>query len=151
MWSCLRFKVTHLFDNGATVFFAVFMAVWGKLTLNFGKMQQGNTTTMFVQCCAAALSDNLFWCFLKDRDYCAKVLSHPHNICILQGTWKLGFLNYIQVGCLLFHSASGLNKRALVCSHSCLICKADQNRWIDFCFNFFFPKWLSVYCLHDKN
>lgn len=24
-------QVTHLFDNGATVFFAVFMAVWGKL------------------------------------------------------------------------------------------------------------------------
>lgn len=23
-------QVTHLFDNGATVFFAVFMAVWGK-------------------------------------------------------------------------------------------------------------------------
>lgn len=104
----------------------------------------------FVQCCAAALSDNLFWCFLKDRDYCAKALSHPSFICIFQGTWKLGFFNYIQVGCLLFHSASGLNKRALVCSHSCLICKADQNRWIDFCFNFFFPKWLSVYCLHDK-
>lgn len=99
-------------------------------------------TTMFVLCCAAALSDILFWCFLKDRDYCAKVLSHSSFICILQGTWKLGFLNYIQVGCLLFHSASGLNKRALVCSHSCLICKADQNRWTDigecFCFNFFF-------------
>uniref|UniRef100_A0A803TN85 Anoctamin n=1 Tax=Anolis carolinensis TaxID=28377 RepID=A0A803TN85_ANOCA len=28
--SCIYAKVTHLFDNGATVFFAVFMAVWGK-------------------------------------------------------------------------------------------------------------------------
>lgn len=24
------FQVTHLFDNGGTVFFAIFMAIWGK-------------------------------------------------------------------------------------------------------------------------
>uniref|UniRef100_A0A3B3RBH5 Anoctamin n=1 Tax=Paramormyrops kingsleyae TaxID=1676925 RepID=A0A3B3RBH5_9TELE len=29
--SCVYAKVTHLFDNGGTVFFAVFMAVWGKI------------------------------------------------------------------------------------------------------------------------
>ncbi|CAG5926914.1 unnamed protein product [Menidia menidia] len=32
--SCIYAKVTHFFDNGATVFFAVFMAVWGKSTTN---------------------------------------------------------------------------------------------------------------------
>ncbi|RXM33518.1 Anoctamin-3 [Acipenser ruthenus] len=28
--SCVYAKVTHLFDNGGTVFFAIFMAIWGK-------------------------------------------------------------------------------------------------------------------------
>ncbi|KAK2535806.1 hypothetical protein Q9233_003532 [Columba guinea] len=28
--SCIYAKVTHLFDNGGTVFFAIFMAIWGK-------------------------------------------------------------------------------------------------------------------------
>lgn len=30
---CLCFQVTHLFDNGGTVFFAIFMAIWGRLFL----------------------------------------------------------------------------------------------------------------------
>lgn len=34
--SCMHIKVTYLFDNKATVFFAVFMSFWGKyLTKNF--------------------------------------------------------------------------------------------------------------------
>lgn len=27
------FQVTHLFDNGGTVFFAIFMAIWGRFPL----------------------------------------------------------------------------------------------------------------------
>lgn len=30
---CLCFQVTHLFDNGGTVFFAIFMAIWGRWRL----------------------------------------------------------------------------------------------------------------------
>uniref|UniRef100_A0A8D0GCK5 Anoctamin n=1 Tax=Sphenodon punctatus TaxID=8508 RepID=A0A8D0GCK5_SPHPU len=30
--SCIYAKVTYLFDNGGTVFFAIFMAIWGKST-----------------------------------------------------------------------------------------------------------------------
>lgn len=32
--SCLHIKITYLFDNKATVFFAVFMSFWGKFTIN---------------------------------------------------------------------------------------------------------------------
>uniref|UniRef100_A0A8C8VQY5 Anoctamin n=1 Tax=Pelusios castaneus TaxID=367368 RepID=A0A8C8VQY5_9SAUR len=38
--SCVYAKVTHLFDNGATVFFAVFMAVWATLFLEFWKRRR---------------------------------------------------------------------------------------------------------------
>ncbi|XP_068128907.1 anoctamin-4 isoform X2 [Hyperolius riggenbachi] len=38
--SCLYAKVTHLFDNGATVFFAVFMAVWATVFLEFWKRRR---------------------------------------------------------------------------------------------------------------
>ncbi|XP_008588678.1 PREDICTED: anoctamin-3-like [Galeopterus variegatus] len=31
--SCVYAKVTYLFDNGGTVFFAIFMAIWGKYVL----------------------------------------------------------------------------------------------------------------------
>ncbi|KAF1435830.1 Anoctamin-3, partial [Spheniscus demersus] len=31
--SCIYAKVTHLFDNGGTVFFAIFMAIWGNFFL----------------------------------------------------------------------------------------------------------------------
>lgn len=35
-------KVTHLFDNGGTVFFAIFMAIWGKYSsLLLDKMERG--------------------------------------------------------------------------------------------------------------
>ncbi|KAI1883858.1 hypothetical protein AGOR_G00236360 [Albula goreensis] len=38
--SCFYAKVTHLFDNGATVFFAVFMAVWATVFLEFWKRRR---------------------------------------------------------------------------------------------------------------
>ncbi|XP_028935388.1 anoctamin-4 isoform X3 [Ornithorhynchus anatinus] len=38
--SCVYAKVTHLFDNGATVFFAVFMAVWATVFLEFWKRRR---------------------------------------------------------------------------------------------------------------
>ncbi|KAM3859280.1 anoctamin-4-like isoform 1-T1 [Diretmus argenteus] len=38
--SCIYAKVTHLFDNGATVFFAVFMAVWATVFLEFWKRRR---------------------------------------------------------------------------------------------------------------
>ncbi|XP_062913667.1 anoctamin-4-like isoform X3 [Mobula hypostoma] len=38
--SCLYAKVTHLFDNQATVFFAVFMAVWATVFLEFWKRRR---------------------------------------------------------------------------------------------------------------
>lgn len=43
--SCFHFKVTHLFDNGATIFFAVFMAVWGKSYLNKVNFQHKHITS----------------------------------------------------------------------------------------------------------
>ncbi|XP_067906284.1 anoctamin-4-like isoform X2 [Heterodontus francisci] len=39
-FSCVYAKVTHLFDNGATVFFAVFMAVWATVFLEFWKRRR---------------------------------------------------------------------------------------------------------------
>ncbi|XP_041071613.1 anoctamin-4 [Carcharodon carcharias] len=39
-YSCVYAKVTHLFDNGATVFFAVFMAVWANVFLEFWKRRR---------------------------------------------------------------------------------------------------------------
>uniref|UniRef100_UPI00398F364A anoctamin-4-like n=1 Tax=Pristiophorus japonicus TaxID=55135 RepID=UPI00398F364A len=39
-YSCVYAKVTHLFDNGATVFFAVFMAVWATVFLEFWKRRR---------------------------------------------------------------------------------------------------------------
>ncbi|XP_026548490.1 anoctamin-4 [Notechis scutatus] len=38
--SCIYAKVSHLFDNGATVFFAVFMAVWATVFLEFWKRRR---------------------------------------------------------------------------------------------------------------
>ncbi|KAE8615066.1 hypothetical protein XENTR_v10008399 [Xenopus tropicalis] len=38
--SCIYAKVTHLFDNSATVFFAVFMAVWATVFLEFWKRRR---------------------------------------------------------------------------------------------------------------
>ncbi|KAL4640703.1 anoctamin-4 isoform X2 [Arapaima gigas] len=38
--SCIYAKVTHLFDNEATVFFAVFMAVWATVFLEFWKRRR---------------------------------------------------------------------------------------------------------------
>ncbi|XP_016889956.1 anoctamin-4-like isoform X1 [Cynoglossus semilaevis] len=38
--SCVYAKVTYLFDNGATVFFAVFMAVWATVFLEFWKRRR---------------------------------------------------------------------------------------------------------------
>ncbi|XP_023666281.2 anoctamin-4 isoform X2 [Paramormyrops kingsleyae] len=38
--SCVYAKVTHLFDNGGTVFFAVFMAVWATVFLEFWKRRR---------------------------------------------------------------------------------------------------------------
>ncbi|XP_078797813.1 anoctamin-4-like isoform X2 [Oryzias latipes] len=38
--SCIYAKVTHFFDNGATVFFAVFMAVWATVFLEFWKRRR---------------------------------------------------------------------------------------------------------------
>lgn len=35
--SCMHIKITYLFDNKATVFFAVFMSFWGKLNC-FGRI-----------------------------------------------------------------------------------------------------------------
>ena len=37
---CIYTKVTHFFDNEATLFFAVFMSIWAKLFLEFWKRQQ---------------------------------------------------------------------------------------------------------------
>ncbi|XP_069760568.1 anoctamin-4-like isoform X2 [Narcine bancroftii] len=39
-YSCMYAKVTHLFDNQATVFFAVFMAVWATVFLEFWKRRR---------------------------------------------------------------------------------------------------------------
>uniref|UniRef100_A0A672HND3 Anoctamin n=1 Tax=Salarias fasciatus TaxID=181472 RepID=A0A672HND3_SALFA len=36
--SCVYAKVTHLFDNGGTVFFAIFMAIWGRCSIFLGFM-----------------------------------------------------------------------------------------------------------------
>uniref|UniRef100_A0A8C4QQK4 Anoctamin n=1 Tax=Eptatretus burgeri TaxID=7764 RepID=A0A8C4QQK4_EPTBU len=38
--SCIYSKITHLFDNGATVFFAIFMAVWATVFLEFWKRRR---------------------------------------------------------------------------------------------------------------
>lgn len=37
---CLHIKATHMFDNSATVFFAIFMSLWGTFYLEFWKREQ---------------------------------------------------------------------------------------------------------------
>jgi anoctamin-1 len=38
--SCSHARASHMFDNGATVFFAVFMSLWGTVFLEFWKREQ---------------------------------------------------------------------------------------------------------------
>lgn len=38
--SCTHARASHMFDNGATVFFAVFMSLWGTIFLEFWKREQ---------------------------------------------------------------------------------------------------------------
>lgn len=49
--SCMHIKMTYLFDNKATVFFAVFMSFWGEYFL---------LTTCFVRICADNFSFDCF-------------------------------------------------------------------------------------------
>ncbi|XP_026858974.2 anoctamin-3 isoform X1 [Electrophorus electricus] len=42
--SCVYAKVTHLFDNGGTVFFAIFMAIWATVFLEFWKRRRAELT-----------------------------------------------------------------------------------------------------------
>ncbi|MEE6499041.1 hypothetical protein FKM82_003294 [Ascaphus truei] len=42
--SCVYAKVTHLFDNGGTVFFAIFMAIWATVFLEFWKRRRAVLT-----------------------------------------------------------------------------------------------------------
>ncbi|XP_031715512.1 anoctamin-3 isoform X3 [Anarrhichthys ocellatus] len=42
--SCVHAKVTHLFDNGGTVFFAIFMAIWATVFLEFWKRRRAELT-----------------------------------------------------------------------------------------------------------
>ncbi|XP_069037915.1 anoctamin-3 isoform X3 [Lepisosteus oculatus] len=42
--SCVFAKVTHLFDNGGTVFFAIFMAIWATVFLEFWKRRRAELT-----------------------------------------------------------------------------------------------------------
>ncbi|KAG2462664.1 ANO3 protein, partial [Polypterus senegalus] len=42
--SCIYAKVTHLFDNGGTVFFAIFMAIWATVFLEFWKRRRAELT-----------------------------------------------------------------------------------------------------------
>ena len=42
--SCLYAKITHLFDNNATAFFAVFMSIWSVLYLEYWKRRQATLT-----------------------------------------------------------------------------------------------------------
>ncbi|XP_073203903.1 anoctamin-3 isoform X4 [Lepidochelys kempii] len=42
--SCIYAKVTHLFDNGGTVFFAIFMAIWATVFLEFWKRRRAVLT-----------------------------------------------------------------------------------------------------------
>nr|XP_023991397.1 anoctamin-3 [Salvelinus alpinus] len=39
-----KLKVTHLFDNGGTVFFAIFMAIWATVFLEFWKRRRAELT-----------------------------------------------------------------------------------------------------------
>ncbi|XP_039198156.1 anoctamin-3 isoform X3 [Crotalus tigris] len=42
--SCIYAKVTYLFDNGGTVFFAIFMAIWATVFLEFWKRRRAVLT-----------------------------------------------------------------------------------------------------------
>ncbi|XP_067902590.1 anoctamin-3 isoform X2 [Heterodontus francisci] len=42
--SCVYAKLTHLFDNGGTVFFAIFMAIWATVFLEFWKRRRAVLT-----------------------------------------------------------------------------------------------------------
>uniref|UniRef100_A0A1A8RUI5 Anoctamin n=1 Tax=Nothobranchius rachovii TaxID=451742 RepID=A0A1A8RUI5_9TELE len=42
--SCVYAKVTRLFDNGGTVFFAIFMAIWATVFLEFWKRRRAELT-----------------------------------------------------------------------------------------------------------
>uniref|UniRef100_A0A672L722 Anoctamin n=1 Tax=Sinocyclocheilus grahami TaxID=75366 RepID=A0A672L722_SINGR len=42
--SCVYAKVTYLFDNGGTVFFAIFMAIWATVFLEFWKRRRAELT-----------------------------------------------------------------------------------------------------------
>ncbi|XP_029438252.1 anoctamin-3 isoform X1 [Rhinatrema bivittatum] len=42
--SCIYAKMTHLFDNGGTVFFAIFMAIWATVFLEFWKRRRAVLT-----------------------------------------------------------------------------------------------------------
>uniref|UniRef100_A0A8B9Y3J6 Anoctamin n=1 Tax=Bos mutus grunniens TaxID=30521 RepID=A0A8B9Y3J6_BOSMU len=42
--SCIYAKVTYLFDNGGTVFFAIFMAIWATVFLEFWKRRRSTLT-----------------------------------------------------------------------------------------------------------
>uniref|UniRef100_A0A3Q2GBN4 Anoctamin n=1 Tax=Cyprinodon variegatus TaxID=28743 RepID=A0A3Q2GBN4_CYPVA len=42
--SCIFAKVTRLFDNGGTVFFAIFMAIWATVFLEFWKRRRAELT-----------------------------------------------------------------------------------------------------------
>uniref|UniRef100_A0A4W3JJK4 Anoctamin n=1 Tax=Callorhinchus milii TaxID=7868 RepID=A0A4W3JJK4_CALMI len=42
--SCVYAKMTHLFDNGGTVFFAIFMAIWATVFLEFWKRRRAVLT-----------------------------------------------------------------------------------------------------------
>ncbi|XP_036399069.1 anoctamin-3 [Megalops cyprinoides] len=42
--SCVYAKVTHLFDNSGTVFFAIFMAIWATVFLEFWKRRRAELT-----------------------------------------------------------------------------------------------------------
>ncbi|XP_037695094.1 anoctamin-3 isoform X2 [Choloepus didactylus] len=52
--SCIYAKVTYLFDNGGTVFFAIFMAIWGMekaqpLDLDLNSSQVTSSATVFLE------------------------------------------------------------------------------------------------------
>ena len=42
--ACILSRVTYLFDNSATVFFSIFMSVWGEKSLNFALFCKSNPT-----------------------------------------------------------------------------------------------------------
>ena len=57
---CFYAKVTHYFDNEATVFFALFMSIWATIFLEFWKRRQITTGELHVEN-KAGFTILLFW------------------------------------------------------------------------------------------